>query len=480
MVSGPRKESIKGENAVYVFNRLLRMAGETELSTWKQNQVRNFLKHDQIDEILSLTDSFGRTILDNACAAGNLRLVQHLWPMGAKLGKPHVTMAIVCSEEHLPILDYMLAHDPKLSTTEVVVGDDDDDPDRVPLLNLCAKQGDERPLGVLLTYGFKTAESISSSLDRQGNTPFHMVRKKSVAVQLLNRAGLGILRKANHRGQLPIDCLIERYRAIPSLNRFGLPAGYEEDLKETVNFVNTIMNQVPRGQTNPPTRTVTPPTLPRVSSLTNSMGAPSRLHKQTLGPSSPLRTPPRDVPKSFLSRDMISKVAAQKRVALLQKQRELLKTEVAALHRQRMLDIQPQRASIKQQHQLMALKQQTANPLAIMDAAIIKSAQTFSPGTSAFRLPITSNNASSVNANNHKRYVAAINAAFASEHNSPNGMGPNLSLIASALSNHSKKKNLMLHREDLRMRATASNGLMPQSRLQDSELHKLLRAHKYC
>ncbi len=455
MVSGLPKESVKGENALYVFNRLLRMAAETELSTWKQNQVRNFLKHDQIDEILTLTDGFGRTILDNACSAGNLRLVQHLWPMGAKLGKPHVTMSIICSDEHLPVLDYILAQDPKLSIIEVVVGDEEDGMDRMPLLNLCAKKGDERPLGVLLAYGFKTAESVSASLDRAGNTPLHVVRNEKIAAQLLNRAGLDILGKANLRGQLPIDCLLERYRAIPSLNRFGLPVGYEEELKKTINFVNTLMNHVPRRQSNPLRRTVTPPSLPRVSSLTGSMGAPSMLHNQSSGPSSPIRVPP----KPFLSRGMMSKVAVRNRVALLQERRQHLKTQVTALHRHHMIDMHTQEPSIKQQHHLLALKQQTTNP-------------------GALRLPLTPGNASPVNSNNHKRYVAAIDAAFASDHNIPGGMNSSLSLLASALSAHSKNKNLVFQ-EDLRMRVAANKCLMPQRGLQDSELHKLLRA-KYC
>ena len=473
MVSELPKESVKGENALYVFNRLLRMAAETELSTWKQNQVRNFLKHDQIDEILSLTDGFGRTILDIACSAGNLRLVQHLWPMGAKLGKPHVTMSIICSDEHLPVLDYLLSHDSKLSTTEVVVGDEEDGVDRMPLLNLCAKKGDERPFSVLLAYGFKTAKSVSASLDRAGNTPLHVVRTEKIAAQLLKRAGLDVLGKSNLRGQFPIDCLLERYRAIPSLSRFGLPVGYEEELKKTINFLNTLMNHVPRRHSNLPKRTVTPPTLPRVSSLTGSMGAPSMLHKQSSGPSSPIRVPP----KPFLSRDMMSKVAVRNRVALLQEQREHLKTQVAALHRHRMIDMHAQEPSIKQQRHLLALKQQTTNPLAIMEAAI-QNSQSSPSRTGALHLPLTPGNASPVNTNSHKRYVAAIEAAFASEHNTPGGMNSSLSILASALSTHSKNKNLMLQ-EDLRMRVAANKCLVSKPGLQNSEVHKLLRT-KYC
>ena len=118
--------------------------------------------------------------------------------------------------------------------------------DRMPLLNLCAKKGDERPLGVLLAYGFKTAESVSASLDRAGNTPLHVVRNEKIAAQLLNRAGLDILGKANLRGQLPIDCLLERYRAIPSLNRFGLPVGHEEELKKKTCIYRSLESQVPR------------------------------------------------------------------------------------------------------------------------------------------------------------------------------------------------------------------------------------------
>ena len=175
------KDSVKDENALYIFNRLLRMAAETELSTWKQNQVRNFMKHDQIDEILTLTDGFGRTILDNACSAGNLRLVQLLWPMGAKLGKPHVTMAIVCAdtEHNVAILDYLLAHDSKLAATEIVAGEDDgNESERVPLLNFVTKKGDDRILSVLMAYAFKTPESITNSVDAIGNTPLHVVRNE--------------------------------------------------------------------------------------------------------------------------------------------------------------------------------------------------------------------------------------------------------------------------------------------------------------
>jgi len=503
MVSGPPKESVQGENALYIFNRLLRMATETDLSTWKQNQVRNFMKHDQIDEILTLTDGFGRTILDNACSAGNLRLVQLLWPMGAKLGKPHITMSIVASEEFLSILDYLLSHDPSLSTTDVVVGEEDDETERMPLLNFCAKKGDERVIGVLLAYAFKTPESISESLDHAGNTPIHFVRKEKVAAQILNRSGLEILRKANRRGQLPIDCLLERYSAMPSSNGFGngALAGFEVELKRTITFLNTLMNHAPSK--GPTSRTVTPPTLP-LNNLGGSLGAgtestiqlpstPSILGRRGSGasasPRSSMCLPPREVPKSFLSRGLISDAVARNRAALMQEQRELLKSEVAAsMRRQRMLDLQ-QQDPLEQQ---LALK--GSNPY----ATVMAQQQQLAPppsspsSSSTIRLPLTSNSRTPsspiLNQNNNKGYVAAIDAAFASENNNSSGVSPSLSLLASALSNHHKtqtaqKNGLMLANglssaEDYRLRAATGKSLYP-SRYQDSELHKLLRA-KYC
>ena len=469
MVSAPPNENVKGENALYVFNRLLRMATDTDLSTWKQNQVRNFLKHDRIDEILALSDDFGRTILDNACVAGNLLLVKYLLSAGAKLGKPHVTMAIMCSEEHLHILKYMLAHDHKLSTTEVVVGDQEDSMDRMPLLNFCAKKGDVRAIGFLLAYGFKTAESVSESLDRSGNTPLHLVRNKKVAAQILNRSGLSILNKTNLQGQLPIDCLLECYSTIPKSNGFGIAAGYEEELKKTAAFISTLMNHVPRRPSNTPTRTVTPPTLPTRSSLSNS------IHRQSSSshPSSPPCIPPRDV-KSFLSRNIISKVTASNSLALLQEQREILKTEVAALQRHRMMDLKQRKPSIKQHQQqqqyLLTLKQQqqTTSPLSIMKAtSSVPTSRSSPPSPSAFRVPLTSQN-------------PAIDTAFATECKNPNAVSQSLSLLASALSNQNKNhnKNIMLHQEDLRMRAIAAK-MFPQPRFENNALHNLLRS-KYC
>ena len=318
MAATDSKDSIKGENALYVFNRLLRMSNETELSTWKQNQVRNFLKHDQIDEILSLTDGFGRTVLDNACVAGNLRLVQHLFPAGAKMGKPHVTMAIMCNEEHLRTLDYLLAHDHNLCNTKVVVGVDEDRAERIPLLNFCAQKGDVRPLGVLLLYGFNTNESVMESIDHLGNTPLHLVRNEKIAAQILNRSGFNILTKRNLRGQLPIDALIDRYTAISSTNGFGVPAGYEEGLKKSITFLNTVMSHIPRPPTNTQTeRAVTPPTMPGMSNVRGSQMMLSR--QSSNNTSSPSHLPPRDI-KSFLSRGVINKVNAQNRMALLREQ----------------------------------------------------------------------------------------------------------------------------------------------------------------
>jgi hypothetical protein len=475
MESGPTKESVKGENALYVFNRLLRMATETELSTWKQNQVRNFMKHEEIDEILTLTDGFGRTILDNACSAGNLRLVQLLLPMGAKLGKPHVTMAIVCSENHLTILDYLLVHDHTLSTTEVVVGQEDET-ERMPLLNYCVKKGDDGALCVLLSYSFKSPESVSESLDQSGNTPLHFVRKEKVAAQILNRAGLDILRISNRRGQLPIDCLLERYSAMPTSNGFGnnALAPYEEELKKTITFMNTLMNHAP---SNKPPISVTPPTLPRnalaatlsASEALQLPGVPSSmLLRKISDPASPrttLRLPSRDVPKSFLSRDLLSNAVARNRAALLQEQRDILESEFAALRQQRM---QQESSSIEQQQALLTLKGN--NSFAIMEAATRAAQQ-----QQQHQLPQSSSPI-------HKRFVAA----FASECSSSIGLSPSLALLASALSNHNKNnatathKNMMLPTilstsDEYRLRAATAKSLYPQH-FEDNELRKLLRA----
>ncbi len=435
MVARESKESIKGENSLYVFNRLLRMSNETELSTWKQNQVRSFLKHDQIDEILSLTDQFGRTILDNACVAGNLRLVQHIFPAGAKMGKPHVTMAIMCSEEHLRILDYLLAHDHNLSLTKVVVGVEEDGAERIPLLNFCAQQADVKPLGVLLLHGFKTSDSITESVDDLGNTPLHLVRNETIAAQILHRSGLGILTRRNLRGQLPIDALIARYTALSSIG-LTVPEGHEEGLKKSITFLNTVMSHIPRPPTNQQSeRAITPPTIP---GMNNMRGSQMMLNRQSSNnTSSPSHLPPRDI-NSFLSRGVINKVTTQNRIALLREQRELLQTEIAALQqRNQMLDMQQQEPSLKQQHQhgFRAYQQQPNNN--------------------------------------------AIDFMGAASH-------PSLSLLASALSKNQHNnnsinnngingKNTMLHQEDIDMR-TATKSMIPQNRFEETQLQKLLRA----
>jgi hypothetical protein len=549
MVSAPSRDIVKGENAIYVFNRLLRMAAETELSTWKQNQVRNFMKHDQIDEIMALTDSFGRTILDNACAAGNLRLVQLLWPMGAKLGKPQVTMAVVCSELHLAIVDYLLAHEPKLATTEVVVGtdEDSDETERLPLLNFCAKKGDERVLGVLLTYGFKTPESIANSLDREGNSPLHLVRKENIAALLLNRAGLEILGVANRRGQLPIDALLEKYSSLPSSagNGFGSfgqtrtstgtqIAGYEKDLKKTISLFNTLMNHAPPVSTKTPLRTVSPSFLPKntrspseatlmqLPSVTSSMlrrtssGASSLLHRTSSGapslPSNMLRRtssgassvtstrtpiiPTRDMPKALFGHDLLSSAFSRNRAAFLQEeQRQFLKNEVAALRRQRILDLQQTEPSIEQHQKQALLALERTNPLAIMEAATrvqhqLKTSQSPTK-SSSLRLPAspTGSSPSSPALNeNHKRYVAAIDAAFASERRTSNALTPSMSILTSAFNKNKTSldqhpsKDLMMSSgmsssDEYRLRAAAATAesIYPP-RFQDNELHKLLRA----
>ena len=481
MVSRPPKENVKGENALYIFNRLLRMATETELSTWKQNQVRSFMKHEEIDEILTLSDRYGKTILDNACSAGNLRLVQLLWPMGAKLGKPHVTMAIVCSENHLTILDYLLAHDPTLSTTEVVM-EEDNQMERMPLLNYCVKKGDDGALCVLLSYGFKSPESVSESLDQSGNTPLHFVRKEKVAAQILNRAGWDILRISNRRGQLPIDCLLERYSAMPSSNGFGSNAlAPYEDLKETITFMSTLMKHPP---SNKPPRSVTPPTLPRNALSIEALllpGVPSTmLPRKIRDPASPrtsLRLSPRDIPKSFLSPDLLSNAVARNRASLLQEQREILESEFAALRQQR-LQQNSSSISMEQQQAVLALKRD--NRYSIM-GAVNRAAQREhqQQQLSQAKSPhITSSSCS-----------AAIEAAFAAERTNSSGVSPSLALLASALSNHNKNNNPIANHKNISLptmlstsdeyrllAATATaNSLYPQ-RFEDNELHKLLRA----
>jgi hypothetical protein len=471
MVSGPPKENVKGENALYIFNRLLRMAAETDLSTWKQTRVRSFMKHEEIDEILTLSDRYGKTILDNACSAGNLRLVQLLWPMGAKLGKPHVTMAIVCSENHLTILDYLLAHDPTLSTTEVVM-EEDNQMERMPLLNYCVKKGDDGALCVLLSYGFKSPESVSESLDQSGNTPLHFVRKEKVAAQILNRAGWDILRISNRRGQLPIDCLLERYSAMPSSNGFGnnVLAPYE-DLKETITFMGTLMKHTP---SNKPPRSVTPPTLPR-NALTATLTSIEALRLPGV-PSTMLPRKIRD-PASPRTSYLLSNAVARNRASLLQEQREILESEFAALRQQR-LQQNSSSISMEQQQAVLALKRD--NRYSIM-GAVNRAAQREhqQQQLSQAKSPhITSSSCS-----------AAIEAAFAAERTNSSGVSPSLALLASALSNHNKNNNpianhknislpTMLSTSDeyrLRAATATANSLYPQ-RFEDNELHKLLRA----
>ena len=473
------KDSIKGENALYVFNRLLRMATETELSAWKQNQVRAFMKHDQIDEILSLTDSFGRTILDNACTAGNLRLVQLLWPMGAKLGKPHVTMAIVASEEYLPIFDYLLAHDSSLSTTFVVVGqDDDDETERMPLLNFCAKKGDERIVSVLLAYGFKTPESIFKSVDRIGNNPLHCVLTEKVAAQILNRCHLAILAKSNRRGQLPIDSLMERYNAIPFPRRPENVALYEAQLKKTITFINSLMKHVP----NEP-RTVSPLSLPRntVGSSFGSndnlqlpvMNSPSNMIRRISDTSSSSRQlPTRDIPKSFLSRDLLKNAVARNRAAILQEQRERLKSELAAEMQQRMMKLHDHRGMTPMsQHLGLGEMMEAANRVANQQLP-----------SSPSQSPIHTSAIQQIPLNN----IPLPTAFCQSKEPSSSGMSPSLSLLASALSKHKKHhngsstKSLMMasglaSAEDFRLQMAAHKSFLPQ-RFEDNELHKLLRA----
>ena len=191
--------------------------------------------------------------------------------------------------------------------------------------------------------------------------------------------------------------------------------------------------------------------------------------------SSPSHLPPRDI-KSFLSRGVINKMNVQNRMALLREQREILKTEVAALQqRNRMLDMQQQEPSLKQQHQhqFLAYEQQhqqqqpNNNAVGFMEAASLLSSQ----------------QPNHANQNKSRRFVDAIDAAFASERNPSND---SLSLLASALSknqhsndninNAINDKNMMLHQDDMRMRAAATKSMFPQSRFEETQLQKLLRA----
>jgi len=219
--SSPR-ERAQAENALYVFNRLTRMAmaAESALSTWKQNQVRTFLRHDQVDEILSLSDDFGRTVLDNACISGNLKLVQLLLPKGAKLQKSQVTMMEVCS--HFQVLDFLLSEQPDLATSKVVVNSSNNETKTMPLLNFCAKTGNDRSVSILLRHSYKKPESIALSLDEDGNTPLHVARKEDIAAQLLKRAGdITVLRVKNKQGQMPLNTVMERYNTIQRNINFG-------------------------------------------------------------------------------------------------------------------------------------------------------------------------------------------------------------------------------------------------------------------
>ena len=166
----------------------------------------------------------------------------------------------------------------------------------------------------------------------------------------------------------------------------------------------------------------------------------------------------------------------QNRMALLREQREILKTEVAALQqRNRMLDMQQHEPSLKQQHQhqFLAYQQQhqqqqpNNNAVGFMEAASLLSSQ----------------QPNHADQNKSRRFVDAIDAAFASERNPSND---SLSLLASALSknqhsndninNAINDKNMMLHQDGMRMRAAATKSMFPQSRFEETQLQKLLRA----
>ena len=304
------RENATGENALYVFNRLIRMATENELSTWKQNQVRKFLRHDEIEEILELSDDFGRSVLDNACIAGNLRLVQLLLPKGAKMRKTQVTMALVCS--HVRILDTLLADNPELAKTKVVVGSDTTE--TMPLLNYCAKIGNERALTILFKHNFSDPESIVMSLDSAGNTPLHMAQKEEVAAQLLNRVVdvKAVLKITNRRGLMPVHSIMERYNAAQRSINFGINS---EELQLEHNFTektivlyNRLSGQFPTSKPKASPGHLSINTDGRQVAAETMQSILQRRFSQ-------IQQPHRgNIPKPYSDRDYLSAVAARRRV----------------------------------------------------------------------------------------------------------------------------------------------------------------------
>merc|ERR1711935_173808 len=118
---------------------------------------------------------------------------------------------------------------------------------------------------------------------------------------------------------------------------------------------------------------------------------------------------------------LISSAVARNRAILLQEQQQLLKSEALksdVLARQQML-LDDLREEEHQKQTLLAMER--TNPLAIMEAATRVAQQqhrsTSSTTPSALRLPLSpkSRALSPGLSNNHERYVAAIDAAFASE-----------------------------------------------------------------
>jgi len=171
------------------------------------------------------------------------------------MGKSQITMAVVCSEHHLSVLDYLLSKDYKYAETEVVVGTSADGTERMPLLNFCAKKGEELILNLLFRRHFKTPQSIQNSLDSEGNTPLHVVWKSEIASQLLKRASFDVLKVPNKKGQLPIDCILERYNKNFLHSPRQVPSEHEkQQMKETINFFRIVENSVPalNNNTAPP------------------------------------------------------------------------------------------------------------------------------------------------------------------------------------------------------------------------------------
>jgi len=295
------------------------MATENELSTWKQNQVRKFLRHNEIEEIFELSDDFGRSVLDNACIAGNLRLVQLLLPKGAKMRKIQVTMALVCS--HVRILDTLLADNPELAKTKVVLGSDTTDTtETMPLLNYCAKIGNERALSILFKHNFSDPESIVMSLDSVGNTPLHMAQKEEVAALLLNRVVdiKAVLKITNRKGQMPVHSVMERFNATQRSINFGINSEElqleSSFLEKTIVLYNRLSSQFSTSEPNPSSGHLSINTDGRQVAAETMQSILQRRYSQ-------IQQPHRgNMPKPYSDHNYLSAVAARRRVLQQQQQ----------------------------------------------------------------------------------------------------------------------------------------------------------------